>query len=265
MQCLLRIDASLRDTNNPKNSVDEFSRFFRFSDGKGINNTSGFRPKSKAGKATNIENCAFCILVTNFGEPEWPDSLNYESGIFTYFGDKRSPGDLHETIVGGNRFLRSIFSKLHTGDRESVPPLLVFEKYRGSDGMYMRFLGLAAPGAEGLSAFDDLVAVYRVQEKTRFQNYRAMFSILKSDVIDKEWLEDLVRGVLPSSSKHCPQAWLKWVDTGIYINLTCERKSFHDQKKTKSHIRHLKRRCLIVLWRYFQIGNSNLRQWKSFG
>lgn len=43
----LIIDVSLKNTNNHKNSEDEFNRLFRFSDGKDINNTSGFRPKSR--------------------------------------------------------------------------------------------------------------------------------------------------------------------------------------------------------------------------
>jgi hypothetical protein len=220
----LRVDASLRNTNNPNNPVDVFNRFFRFGDGRGINNTSGFRAKSKAGQSTDIENCAFCLLVTTFGEAEWPDSLNYETGLFTYFGDKRTGGDLHDTTVGGNRFLRSAFNKLHTGNREEIAPILVFENYKGSDGMYMRFLGLAAPGAQGVSAFEDLVAVWRVKDRNRFQNYRALFTILREDLVQKAWLEDMVNGVSPSVSSHCPSAWHKWVNSGLYDELSCERK-----------------------------------------
>lgn len=220
----LRVDSSLRNTNNPNNPVDVFNRFFRFGDGRGINNTSGFRAKSKAGQSTDIESCAFCLLITTFGEAEWPDSLDYESGIFTYFGDKRSEGDLHETTVGGNRFLRSMFNKLHVGQRNLIAPVLVFENYKGIDGAYMRFLGLAAPGAQGLSAFDDLVAVWRIKDKNRFQNYRAIFTILKEDAVNRKWLEDMVNGVVPSESDHCPSIWRRWVSTGRYEPLTCERK-----------------------------------------
>ena len=142
----LRIDQSLRNTNNPNNPVDVFNRFFRFSDGRGVNNTSGFRAKSKANQSTDIENCAFCMLITTFGEAEWPDSLDYETGVFTYFGDKRKEGDLHKTTFGGNRFLRNIFNKLHVGQRQLIPPVLIFENYKGSDGSYMRFLGMVVPG-----------------------------------------------------------------------------------------------------------------------
>jgi hypothetical protein len=220
----LRIDLSLRNTNNPNNPNDVFNRFFRFSDGRGINNTSGFRAKSKADQTTDIENCAFCLLVTTFGEAEWPDSLDYESGVFTYFGDKRTEGDLHKTTVGGNRLLRNIFNKLHVGQRELIPPILVFENYKGVDGSYMRFLGLVAPGAQGVSSFDDLVAVWRIKDRNRFQNYRSLFTVLKENLVSKVWLEDLVNGINPSDSIYCPLSWKRWVETGIYDPLTCERK-----------------------------------------
>jgi len=87
----LRVDASYRNTNNWQDAHDVFNKFFRFN-GVGINNTSGFRPKSKAHSSTDILKCAFCVLVTNFGESEWPDSVDRENGIFTYFGDNRSAG-----------------------------------------------------------------------------------------------------------------------------------------------------------------------------
>lgn len=220
----LRIDLSLRNTNNPNNPNDVFNRFFRFSDGRGINNTSGFRAKSKADQTTDIENCAFCLLVTTFGEAEWPDSLDYESGVFTYFGDKRTEGDLHKTTVGGNRLLRNIFNKLHVDQRELIPPILVFENYKGVDGSYMRFLGLVAPGAQGVSSFDDLVAVWRIKDRNRFQNYRSLFTVLKENLVSKVWLEDLVNGINPSDSIYCPLSWKRWVETGIYDPLTCQRK-----------------------------------------
>jgi hypothetical protein len=219
----LRIDADLRNTNNWNNPVDEFNRFFRFSDGKGINNVSGFRPKSRSSGVKDIENCAFCVLVTTFEEVEWPDSLDQETGVFTYFGDKREEGDLHVTEVGGNRLLRTAFNHLHTGNRTEIPPFLVFQRRRLPDGTYMRFVGLAAPGGRGVSAYDDLVAVWRVKEKTRFQNYRARFSILNEPAIAKEWLEDLVRNVPAVKSVHCPPSWKEWVQTGRYDPLTCER------------------------------------------
>lgn len=221
----LRIDASYRNTNNWQDRRDVFNRFFRFADGKGINNTSGFRPKSKAGGDTEITEAAFCVLVTNFGESEWPDVINLESGTFTYYGDNRSAGrPINDTRVGGNRLLEKIFRLLHVGDRSNILPFLCFQKYKTDQGTEMRFLGLACPGAERLSGLEDLVAVWRVQGNLRFQNYRAVFTILKTETIPHAWLQDMTEGISPTDSKHCPSAWRTWVKSGVYSPLRCIRK-----------------------------------------
>ena len=64
----------------------------------------------------------------------------------------------------------------------------------------MKFLGLAAPGGQGISSVDDLVAVWKIKDKKRFQNYRSIFTILNEGEISKLWLEDLVKGVKPHES-----------------------------------------------------------------
>ncbi len=220
----LRVDASYRNTNDWKDPEDIFNRFFRFADGKGINNTSGFRPKSRAGGKTNIEECVFCILVTTWGETEWPDAVDREYGLFTYYGDNRTAGkSLHDTTVGGNRLLERVYSLLHTGQRNFIPPFVAFEKYKDDEGTQMRFLGLVCPVGQGISALDDLVAVWRVAGTERFQNYRSLFTILREETISHAWLEDLVSGIPAAESAHCPEAWKRWVETGLYTALECGR------------------------------------------
>ena len=222
---VLQVDASHRNTGDWRKTDDIFNRFFRFADGKGINNSSGFRPKSKAGGSTDIVDCAFCILVTNFEESEWPDRLDAENGLFIYYGDNRSAGKaVNDTAIGGNRLLEHLYELLHSGRRAEIPPLLCFEKYHGADGVYMRFLGLACPGALGVPALEDLVAVWRIKERRRFQNYRALFTILAEEKVARPWLEDLVAGVPPATSTHCPRRWQQWVKTGLYSPLRCERR-----------------------------------------
>jgi hypothetical protein len=220
----LRVDASYRNTNDWKQPKDVFNRFFRFSDNKGINNTSGFRPKSRLGRSTDITECAFCILVTTFGESEWPDSLDPETGSFTYYGDNRSPGRrLDDTDIGGNRLLEHVFSLLHSDKRASIPPFLAFERFRTDSGTFMRFLGLLCPGGEGISALDDLVAVWRVRKEQRFQNYRATFTVLSEETVPRAWLEDLVTGTPATASTFCPKTWLRWSKSGAYSALRCGR------------------------------------------
>jgi hypothetical protein len=221
---VLRVDALYRNTNEWTNPADEFNRFFRFQDGKGVNNVAGFRPKSRAGGSTDIRECAFCLLVTNFGEEEWPDRLDRETGLFTYYGDNKKPGRaLEGTPVGGNKLLEQAFRRAHNGRRHTVQPFLAFESFRAEAGMHMRFLGLAAPGAPGTSALEDLVAVWRFRSTERFQNYRSLFTILREEVVQRTWLEDLVSGVAATDSAHCPPAWRDWAINGHYRPLSCEK------------------------------------------
>ena len=218
----LEIDRQYRNTGNWRLDADEFNRFFRFDDG-GIRNMGGFRAKKKAGGSTAIEDCAFCILVTDFSQHHWPDTLNVESGLFTYFGDNQSPGSrLEETSLGGNRLLATTFNRLHSGQRQAVAPFLCFQSMDDGEGSSMRFLGLAAPGAQGVSPLDDLVAVWRVADGKRFANYRALFTILDAPVVPRSWIEDLVAGVAPAESRSCPPAWSRWQRSGTYSPLRAD-------------------------------------------
>ena len=233
----LHVEQLYKNTNNWKRADDEFNRLFRFNDGsgssKGINNVAGFRPKNKnSSKSTDIVDCAFCVLVTNLGEAEWPDHLDKETGLFRYYGDNRVPGKaIDATPVGGNRLLQSIYGKLHTGRLKEVSPLLCFETVKGGSGTYMRFLGLACPGAQGMSAEDDLVGVWRIKDGKRFQNYRATLSILREAEVARSWLEDLVDGISPTESSHCPVTWRLWATSGRYRMLECEPQ-LQPRKKT---------------------------------
>lgn len=220
----LRVDSHYRNTNNWKNPDDLFNAFFRFNDGKGINNVSGFRPKSRSDiNNTEIISCAFCVLITNFGELEWPDQINLETGIFTYYGDNRVPGAaIDSTPVGGNKLLQLTYENLHSNSRDLINPFICFEAVKTMEGSYMKFLGIAAPGGQGISSVDDLVAVWKIKDKKRFQNYRAIFTILNEGEISKLWLEDLVDGVKPHKSKYAPASWSYWVKTGIYNAMECK-------------------------------------------
>lgn len=219
----LRIDATFRNTNNWQNEADVFNKMFKqFSDGKGIQNVGGFRYKGKARQVTGIQNAAFVVLVTTFKEGEWPDNLDVEHGVFTYYGDNRAPGaELHDTHIGGNLLLRDVFEDLYSGSRENTPPFLCFESFGPSGQKFMRFLGLAIPGANNAGTADDLVAVWRTQNNQRFQNYRATFTILDEEKVDWAWLDDLVGGVPPHLSKFCPTTWQQFVKNGKAKALRC--------------------------------------------
>lgn len=174
-----------------------------------VGNQGGFRVYGK--KST--PGCRMIVLFSTLAEPDWPDHLDAETGRFTYFGDNRRPGsELHDTPRGGNRLLRLCFDAIHANppQRQHVPPFLVFSKV--GDGRDVRFRGIAVPGAAAVSPVDDLVAIWKTTENQRFQNYRAVFTVLDVPVVPRLWLDDLLDGK-PSSS-HCPLPWQEWIASG---------------------------------------------------
>ena len=110
-----------------------------------------------------------------------------------------------------------------------MPPILVF----GSAGSFrdMVFLGLAVPGASGLSANEDLVAIWKIAAGQRFQNYRAELTVLDVPSVSRGWLEDIKGGV--TLSDNCPRPWRSWVESGLYrpllAELTIEHRGKRDQ------------------------------------
>ena len=243
----LRLDALYKNTNNWKMPEDEFNKFFRF-DSEGINNAQGFRDKKKnSSNSTDIKECAFCLFVTTMGEPEWPDNLDLETGIFTYYGDNRKPGAAIDSSRG-NKFLEFLFEKLHSQRRINIPPILCFETVKIDGKSFMKFLGLAAPGSQGLSSVDDLVAVWKVSNNKRFQNYRSIFTILKEEIISRKWREELVDGVDPIKAIDCPVTWKYWVETGIYKSLESEKEIVPRTKISQMPVNAEEKRVLSFLF-----------------
>ena len=67
--------------------------------------------------------------------------------------------------------------------RAKIPPFLIFKKYpTPRSSRSVQFKGLAVPGFTGLPSTADLVAVWRTAEGQRFQNYRAVFTVLNTPV-----------------------------------------------------------------------------------
>ena len=59
-----------------------------------VGNQGGFRTYGSRAK----DEVRLAVLYTSGAEPDWPDQLDVHTGVFTYFGDNRSPGrELHDT------------------------------------------------------------------------------------------------------------------------------------------------------------------------
>jgi len=178
----------------------------------GFPNMGGFRPLG----GWTVPAARAVALFSTGDQQEWPDHRDLADGTFTYYGDNRDPGrsveDALEKKAKGNRLLRSTFDALHAGDRRSVPPFFVFEQDRPGDRS-VRFLGLAAPGADHLGEEADLVATWTtVPDGRRFVNYRAVFTLLDVDVVSRTWLDRVTTG--GDRLVGCPDPWRRFVETG---------------------------------------------------
>jgi len=210
----LLVDATYRGGRNGNSSDDPLSKLI------GVSNQGGFRIIGTK------EVPRLIVLSSSLKDPDWPDNLDQENGIYTYFGDNKQPGsELHGTRRWGNLLLRYIFEKSHgtSDDRKQVPPILIFNnagEYRD-----VKFIGLAIPGAQNLDSNSDLVAIWRLSNGSRFQNYQAKFTVLDVNQIPISWLEEVKKG--NPLSKDCPAAWRLWIETGKYTPLQAPRTLTH--------------------------------------
>ena len=206
----LMVDAVYEGGNQGNTSDDPISCLV-----PGIGNMAGFR-HSGHGEIKKI-----VVLYTSGEDRDWPDTLNVENGRFIYYGDNKKPGhELHDTARGGNIILKNVFNWLHStpGRRDLIPPFLIFKKsITQNSSRSVRFTGLAVPGAPGLPATEDLVAVWKTTSGERFQNYRAIFTVLDVPVIPRKWLEAIAAGA--NFMESAPAAWRDWVETGRYMPL----------------------------------------------
>jgi hypothetical protein len=183
-----------------------------------VANLGGFRTAGQ-GNAKKL-----VVLYTTGENKNWPDSLDAATGRFIYYGDNQKPGsDLHDTPLRGNKLLKNAFEAIHASParRQEVPPFFVFQREPDGNGVYtVKFKGLAVPGERSLPATEDLVAVWKTTGGARFQNYRAIFTILDAAIIQREWINSLLSGQPDESC--APKAWTKWVQTGAYTPLISE-------------------------------------------
>jgi hypothetical protein len=180
-----------------------------------VGNSGGFRWRGSLQKVDVL------VLYTTGSEPDWPDRLDLADGTFIYYGDNRHPGrELHDTSKKGNQLLRQMFEQSQSvHGRELVPPIFLFEKAgRGRDVV---FRGLLVPGAPSVPVDEQLVAVWRSAKGSRFQNYRATFSVLDDSSISRKWIERVIAG--NADDPDAPSEWRAWKRTGVPRRLRARR------------------------------------------
>ena len=191
----------------------------------GVSTGGGFRYRGR------IEQLELVALTSSRADPDWPDALDPETGSYVYFGDNKVPGrELHDTPRFGNQLLKRIFEDAAAGPagRARVPPILVFRS--AGDWRDVVFLGLAIPGVVGLPPAEHLVAIWRSRAGQRFQNYKALFTILRAAAVSRPWLASVIEG-RPDRSL-APEEWIAWVDTGRVSPLLAPR-TFQHRKRAE--------------------------------
>lgn len=150
------------------------------------------------------------------------------------------------TMERGTRYF-SAFQSLHGGARRSIPPFLVFTKGPAARDVFFR--GLAVPGSPH-NAQDDLVAVWRTRQGQRFQNYRAVFTVLAAPVIRRTWITDLRSG--DPHTANAPPAWERWVQSGSYSPLAAPITVRHRTRAEQTPSDSNGRMIVATIIRYFK-------------
>ena len=190
----------------------------------GLSTGGGFRYRG------SLEALSLVALTSNKRDPDWPDQLDHETGIYTYYGDNKVPGrSLHDTPRFGNEILQRVFENARLGEsgRARVPPILVFTN--AGSWRDVLFLGLAIPGTTGAGVLEDLVAIWRTNGESRFQNYRARFTILRTESVPRAWIDSIISG--NPKNDLAPKAWQEWRATGSITPLLSPRTIQHRRRK----------------------------------
>lgn len=213
---------------------------------EGTGNQGGFRHVGKFGTWKWI------VLYTSGEDSDWPDTVDNLTGQFVYYGDNKTAGhELHSTPKGGNKSLREIFSRVHSGLFISVPPLFIFRKFpNDASNRSVQFLGIAVPGSNRVTETEDLVAVWRTSNGNRFQNYRAVFTLLDISEVKREWINCLRNG--ENDDAFAPDAWKIWQSKGVYNALIAPPTKMIrsiDQQSAQTQIEKI---ILKTVWDYFR-------------
>lgn len=163
-----------------------------------VDNQSGIR------FAGTSEQPSVVVLYSTFSDIDWPDLIN--DYLLTYYGDNKEPGrEIHETP--GNKLFRGIFNNLHLNKRYEVPPIFLFSK--GVTGFDRIFKGLLVPGSSNHMETEDLIAIWKTKNNQRFQNYKAIFTLLPVQTITRRWIDDIATG--NKLSQNSPEEWREWI------------------------------------------------------
>lgn len=237
-----------------------------------VKNQGGFR---YLGNVKNNLDIKYVVLYTTNEDLYWNDELDEELGLFIYYGDNKIAGNaLHETKLNGNLILKNIFDLLNSNnfeDRKKIPPIFLFEKANTSD---VKFSGLLVPGYKGITQKEWLTALWAKREEGgRFQNYKAMFTVLnttdgskynpKDSSINLNWLKDVKEGKA-FDSEYSPIAWKNFIKYGIYKPLSIKRDSGIRTRDNQLPETDEGKKMLDVIHKFFKDLDNHFYSFENF-
>jgi hypothetical protein len=77
----LYVDACYEGGRSGNAGDDPLPRLLR------VDSQGGFRYRGKVARRLHL-----LVLTSSLADPDWPDSLDRETGVFTYYGDNKKPG-----------------------------------------------------------------------------------------------------------------------------------------------------------------------------
>jgi len=200
MQHRFRVGERYRDSGSYRNSDDQFLRWIRGPLDSGIKNTGGIRSLS----ADRADTPAALVLVSNDTgvsqhDDPWEDTLAVNAGYISYWGDAKASNPYDESTK--NQKIKAAFDRAAAGQREDVPPVLVFRK---PESGVVEFCGLCVPDHFEVRSYQDNAGA-------QIPNYLFHFSILNTQAVPVSWLHD--RAQL-NNDVQAPDVWKNWVETG---------------------------------------------------
>jgi len=195
-----RIGDSYRDTRSTSDPENQFLSCIKGTLDSGIKNTGGIRRL----KTEDGDELAALVLVSNDAsvsqhEDPWDDTIALGSGYIGYWGDAKFGRPFDSTKE--NAVVRRAFERSAAGNREAVPPILVFHKPRSG---WVQFCGLCIPDRYE-------VEKYR-HEGEQIPNYLFHLTVLNAPELDVSWLHDRARR---NGDARAPEAWREWVESGV--------------------------------------------------
>ena len=94
------------------------------------------------------------------------------------------------------------------------------------------------------------MAIWKVSEGKRFQNYRARLTVLDTGIVKRAWIKDVIDGNPRSSN--APTSWLEWTATGRIQALLATRSLEYRTKFEQLPQVQEEKAMLESVYRYFR-------------